>query len=375
MSKLLFNRQPLVLDPDLAEAIGLNEAIVLQQVHYWIEINRQTNRNFRDGKYWTYNSMKNWHENNFRFWSIDTVKRTFTSLERKGLLISGTYNKAKFDQTKWYSINYKALDALESAISPIGAKCPNPESQDAIINNGRMHQPIPETYTETYICNHPISSPLVKDQGEIETEKIRTESTPRNSIVIGQSNAAQASAPFTTPTAPPPSDSQWPTSNWRQPDRQSKTKDTDNQPPLQATGNQQPVKPAAPLGQYNDTVNKIKDQIEYDSLCDDDSINQNMLNEVVNVITSTVRTEFRDGFVSMGNERVKADDVKAVFLRLNREHVEGFLESFEMQTGKVAKIKPYIRAALYNNWQTEHHRVTNTVNHAMPEMARRRPRQ
>ena len=37
MSKLLINEQPLQVLPSLAEAIGLNQAIALQQVHYWLE--------------------------------------------------------------------------------------------------------------------------------------------------------------------------------------------------------------------------------------------------------------------------------------------------------------------------------------------------
>ena len=41
MSKILFDEQPIVVSRELAKLIGLNEAIVLQQVHYWLEINRK----------------------------------------------------------------------------------------------------------------------------------------------------------------------------------------------------------------------------------------------------------------------------------------------------------------------------------------------
>lgn len=40
MSKL-FDIHPLVVDKDIATALGLNEAIILQQVHYWLEINKK----------------------------------------------------------------------------------------------------------------------------------------------------------------------------------------------------------------------------------------------------------------------------------------------------------------------------------------------
>lgn len=35
MSKLLISESPLLVLPSLAETIGLNEAIVLQQIHFW----------------------------------------------------------------------------------------------------------------------------------------------------------------------------------------------------------------------------------------------------------------------------------------------------------------------------------------------------
>ena len=37
MNKLLLNEPPLMILPTLASNIGLNEAIFLQQLHYWIE--------------------------------------------------------------------------------------------------------------------------------------------------------------------------------------------------------------------------------------------------------------------------------------------------------------------------------------------------
>jgi hypothetical protein len=117
-SKLLFDEQPIVISRALAKVIGLNEAIILQQIHYWIEVNRKANTNFKDGRYWTYNSIKKWHDNDFSFWSASTVKRTFASLKDKGLLIVSNYNKAGYDRTKWYSIDYDKLKALDLAIDP-----------------------------------------------------------------------------------------------------------------------------------------------------------------------------------------------------------------------------------------------------------------
>ena len=76
-SSILFKEEPLVINRGLAKLIGLNEAIVLQQVHYWLDINRKTKNNFHDGRTWTYNTYETWQEENFDIWSLRTVKRIF----------------------------------------------------------------------------------------------------------------------------------------------------------------------------------------------------------------------------------------------------------------------------------------------------------
>ena len=78
---LFFKSNVLVINPDLAKMIGLNEAIVLNQIYYWISVNKKQNRNFHDGKYWCYNSIREWQEENFPFWSYNI---SFTK-EKQGI--------------------------------------------------------------------------------------------------------------------------------------------------------------------------------------------------------------------------------------------------------------------------------------------------
>ena len=113
MDNLLLDEHPLLVMPKLAMLIGLNESIILQQIHYWLKIKEQRQQDYIDGRYWVYNTYEQWQEQ-FPFWSIMTIRRTITKLENKGLLIVGNYNTAGFDNTKWYSIDYVALDVLVS---------------------------------------------------------------------------------------------------------------------------------------------------------------------------------------------------------------------------------------------------------------------
>lgn len=133
-----------LLRKKLAKEIGLNEAIVLNQLHYWVEKNKRARKNLHDNKYWVYNTYESWQENDFEYWSIETIKRTFAKLEKSGLVISGNYNKMPMDRTKWYTINYEKLEELAQKIatnpakSTIRSKCHDGKGQFDLSNNHRI---------------------------------------------------------------------------------------------------------------------------------------------------------------------------------------------------------------------------------------------
>ena len=118
MSKLLINEQPLQVLPSLANIIGLNEAIVLQQLHFFLRISR----NKIGGRSWVYNTINDWQAE-FSFWSVKTVQRTIDNLEKSGLVVStDKFNKMKMDKTKWYTIDYQKLSEIlpENEKTPFG---------------------------------------------------------------------------------------------------------------------------------------------------------------------------------------------------------------------------------------------------------------
>lgn len=141
---LLFKYRPLVINPELAARIGLNEAIILQQINYWLT---ETNSGIeQEGLQWVYNTHKEWVKQ-FPFWSIDTVKRTLLSLEKSGCVRVEQLAKAQRDMTNYYTIHYEC-DALNSdsklpqskgqiALMEI-ATCPHPLVQIAPIRRGQI---------------------------------------------------------------------------------------------------------------------------------------------------------------------------------------------------------------------------------------------
>lgn len=107
MSRLIINERPLLIPPTLATKIGLNEAIVLQQVHFWLSVSDHE----KDGRKWVFNTYDDWQKQ-FPFWSKPTIVRIFKSLKDADLILVDNYNKRSYDRTSWYTVNYDALAKL-----------------------------------------------------------------------------------------------------------------------------------------------------------------------------------------------------------------------------------------------------------------------
>ena len=114
MTKLLVAEYPLIVLPSLAKAIGLHEALILQQIHSWL-CNEHAQE--REEKRWVYNSYTSWQKQ-FPFLSTGQITRTIRHLESLGLLLTAKFNALAIDQTKWYTIDYHALETFELSAAP-----------------------------------------------------------------------------------------------------------------------------------------------------------------------------------------------------------------------------------------------------------------
>ena len=139
MSLLMLSR-PIVINPDLAYSIGLNEAIALQQVNYWLK--ETTSGLERDGVRWIYNTNEQWLEQ-FPFWSESTLKRTFTRLKQLGVLKVEQLNKSQRDMTNYYTINYESelLDEVKVTKSK-SSKCTLPSGQNEPMEEVKVERSI-----------------------------------------------------------------------------------------------------------------------------------------------------------------------------------------------------------------------------------------
>ena len=145
MSRLLIDEPPLQVLPSLAREIGLNEAIMLQQMHYWLI---KSSHEF-EGVKWFYKTLEDW-QTEFPFWSTMTIRRTLTNLEKQKVIRIGNFNKKKFDKTKWYTIEYQCVN--RRCVQNEQTMCSN--RTDGCV---QFEQTYTRDYTETTTENNNVS--------------------------------------------------------------------------------------------------------------------------------------------------------------------------------------------------------------------------
>ena len=140
-----------------AETFGVDEAIFLQNIIFWIrknkanEINRYEIEIDGDTEYrtFTYNSIKAFSKL-FPFWTARQINRITKSLEDNGVIIVGNFNKLKYDRTKWYALKDESLLELDetsnadtkkdpSKVSNVPTEGNNGDIQSTISPNGQVH--------------------------------------------------------------------------------------------------------------------------------------------------------------------------------------------------------------------------------------------
>ena len=145
-------------DAQIAVEYGVNAAILLQNLHYWIEKNRANEVNFFDGKYWTYNSVKAFREL-FPYMSTKAINTALAKLLEAGILVTGNYNQSAYDRTLWYAITERGYSILpKSEIHLLNDKYKYAESVNVFEEVAR---PIVDTLNELrdsyFVCENEAS--------------------------------------------------------------------------------------------------------------------------------------------------------------------------------------------------------------------------
>ena len=126
---------------ELAQQYGLDEAIMLHNLAYWMRKNALDGRNIHDGQVWTFSSLEAFTEW-FPFWSVKQIRRILASLEQQALIRKGNYNKRATDRTTWYTITSWGIMAFPTQQCPPKRTIPFAQMGRRLCPNGRMILPI-----------------------------------------------------------------------------------------------------------------------------------------------------------------------------------------------------------------------------------------
>lgn len=98
----------------VATEVGVNAAIVYENIAYWVKHNAKQGKNLKEGVHWMYATQKELAEQ-FEYLSIKQVRTALEKLEEHGFIRTGSFNRHGYDRTTWYTITDKA-----SSICPDG---------------------------------------------------------------------------------------------------------------------------------------------------------------------------------------------------------------------------------------------------------------
>lgn len=92
---------------------GIDCALILGQIDYWCLKNKEKNRNFHDGKYWTYNSINSF-TTMFPYLTSRQINYTLEKLKKAELILTNNFNITKMNRTVWYTLSDKGLAILQN---------------------------------------------------------------------------------------------------------------------------------------------------------------------------------------------------------------------------------------------------------------------
>ena len=93
---------------EIARRYGVDEAVFIHNLYWWIVKNEANGRHYHDGRSWTYNSMAAFAKL-FPFWSEKQVRRIVDRLRSAGALLVGNFNQSAMDRTQWYSLSDEVI--------------------------------------------------------------------------------------------------------------------------------------------------------------------------------------------------------------------------------------------------------------------------
>ena len=245
--------------------------------------------------------------------SIDAIRTAVWELEKAGYI---TRRQGRDEKGKMTAIEYTIYEQPQTPPEPKNPTLENPTTDKPILENPTPDKPTTENPTQ-----------LNKDIQKTDLpkkEKSNTDLSSTDSIPILSPNPS----PFDGAAATPP--------------ERKRTEAADA---------------------YTVYEEIIKDNIDYEILLLDNSMEKDRIDEIVDLMLETVCTRRRT--IRIAGDDYPAELVKAKFMKLNSEHIRFVLDCMRENTTKIRNIKQYLKAALFNAPSTIGNYYTSLVAHDM----------
>lgn len=95
----------------IAEKYGIEEAILIEHLYFWIHKNECEDEMFKDGRSWCYSSAKAFNKY-IPYINPQKIRRILQKLEKKGFILIGNYNNSVLNKTLWYAFTDNAKKEL-----------------------------------------------------------------------------------------------------------------------------------------------------------------------------------------------------------------------------------------------------------------------
>ena len=101
-----------LFDVDAAKTVGIVPAILLDSIAHWCIHNKANGKNFREGAYWSYNSVRAFSAL-FPYMKKSAIEKALKDLESGGYIRSGVFNERPYDRTKWYTVTKAGMELAD----------------------------------------------------------------------------------------------------------------------------------------------------------------------------------------------------------------------------------------------------------------------
>ncbi len=181
IGKYIIQDYPLIVLPMLAVAIGLNNAIVVQQLYF---LSDRFEGKTIEGKRWIHLTDKELGDQ-FPFWSRNTIRRILQQLQEKGYVKTANLSDDPLDHTTWYMVDQDAAIKVSQSGSKKARKkrvdYPNfgqwanerkRLSKVETIDDPKLGQPTERDPIVLSLDNDPYKTDLIPETSKTETDPV-----------------------------------------------------------------------------------------------------------------------------------------------------------------------------------------------------------